>query len=121
MSEIYVTVNHYDRSATAERPRCQGCTSEGSPFPEPADYQLVGASGTIDLCRRCVLHSIKSFAARFMMFDPRATRDLMDFFAANASKKRPAKKQPVAKKRRQSSKKVIDAVTPLLLEEKKSS
>ena len=116
MSEIYVTVNHYDGSATAERPHCQGCTSEGSPFPEPAEYQLVGASGTIDLCRRCVLHSIKSFAARFMMFDRSATRDLMDFFAATAPKKRPA-----PKKRRQPSKKnVIDTVTTLLLEDNKS-
>ena len=117
MSEIYVTVNHYGETPTTSRPSCQGCTAEGSPLPAPAEYQLVGASGTIDLCRRCVLHSIKSFAARFMMFDRSATRDLMDFFAANATKK-----QPTTKKRRQPYKKnVIDAVTPLLLEEKKSS
>ena len=126
MTAIYVTVNHYDKKTpVASRPLCEGCTpssvdgrSELIVPPERAEYQIVGASGTIALCRRCAIHSIKSLAARFVMFDPSATRDLMDFFAAEAAKK--ATKRPAAKKKRRSSKSVIDVVAPLLLEGKKS-
>ena len=97
---VYVTVNHYDKKTpAASRPVCAGCTPSSVDGrlelvvpPERSEYQIVGASGTIALCRDCAIHSIKSLAARFMMFDPRATRDLMDFFAAEA-KKRPARRQ----------------------------
>ena len=123
MTAIYVTVNHYDKKTpVASRPLCEGCTpssvdgrSELVVPPERAAYQIVGASGTIALCRDCAIHSIKSLAARFVMFDPSATRDLMDFFAAKAAKKR-----PTAKKKRRPSKRVIDVGVPLLREGKKS-
>jgi hypothetical protein len=121
VTAIYVTVNHYDKKTpAASRPLCEGCTpssvdgrSELAVPPARAEYQVVGASGTMALCRDCAIHSIKSLAARFMMFDPRATRDLMDFFAAEA------KRRPVAKKKRPKS--IIDVVVPLLLEGKKRS
>lgn len=124
MTAIYITVNHYDK----KRPitsclLCEGCTpasvdgrSEPLVPPERAEYQVVGASGTLALCRNCAIHSIKALAARFVLFDPSATRDLMDFFAAEAVKKRPA-----AKKKRRPSKGIIDVVVPLLLEGKKRS
>jgi len=89
---VYITVDHFSRSpAAGAQPPCQGCTSpavddesteEIAGRSDPAEYQIVGASGTIALCRTCAIHSIKSLAARFVMFDPSATRDLMDFFAA---------------------------------------
>lgn len=121
MTAIYVTVNHFDRKTPlASRPLCVGCTPSSVDGrsalvvpPERAAYQVVGASGTMALCRDCAIHAIKSLAARFMMFDSRATRDLMDFFAAEA------KKRPAAKKKRPKS--VIDVVVPLLLEGKKRS
>jgi hypothetical protein len=127
VTAIYVTVNRYDKKTpVAARPLCEGCTpssvdgrSELLVPPERAEYQVVGASGTIALCRNCAIHSIKSLAARFMMFDPSATRDLMSFFAAEAAKKRPTmKKRPMTKKKRPKS--VIDVVVPHLLEGKKS-
>jgi hypothetical protein len=98
VTAIYVTVDCLGETTAASRPFCQGCTpisSGDAPSvpairPTRAEYRLVGASGTIALCRDCAIHSIKSLAARFMLFDPRATRDLMDFFAAEAPKKRPA-------------------------------
>jgi hypothetical protein len=122
MTAIYVTVNHYDKKTPdASRPLCAGCTpasvegrSDLITPPERAEYQIIGASGTIALCRNCAIHSIKSLAARFALFDPSATRDLMDFFAAEATKKRPA-----AKKKRRPPKGIIDVVVPLLLEGKK--
>lgn len=122
MTAIFVTVNHFAKTAPdASRPFCAGCTPPPSAAgrldpiirPERATYQVVGASGTIALCRDCAIHTIKSLAARFMMFDPSATRDLMSFFAAEASKKRPA-----ARKRR-APKGIIDVIAelgPLLLE-----
>ena len=121
MTAIYVTVNHYDKKTPATaRPLCEGCTpasvdghSELIVPPERAAYQVVGASGTFALCRDCAIHSIKSLAARFVMFDPSATRDLMDFFATEAKKRPAPKKKP--------SKSVIDVVVPLLLEGKKRS
>jgi hypothetical protein len=98
VTRVYITVDHFGRSAAGGvRPPCQGCTSpaaddesteEIAGRSDPAEYQIVGASGTIALCRTCAIHSIKSLAARFVMFDPSATRDLMDFFAAEATKKR---------------------------------
>jgi hypothetical protein len=120
---IYVTVSHYDKKLGASRPLCQGCTppsvdgrSELVVTPERAEYQIVGASGTLALCRNCAIHSIKSLAARFVMFDPSATRDLMDFFSAQAAKKRPA-----GKKKRRPPKGILDVVVPLLLEGRKKS
>jgi len=120
---IYVTVNPYGKTPVASRPLCEGCTppsvdgrSETILPPKRAEYQIVGASGTIAFCRDCAIHSIKSLAARFVMLDPSATRDLMDFFATEA-----AKKQPVAKKKRQPPKKLIDLVLPLLLEGRRKS
>jgi hypothetical protein len=127
MTAIYVTVNHYDKKTpAASRPLCAGCTPPASVDgrsdlivpPERAEYQVIGASGTIALCRRCAIHSIKSLAARFALFDPSATRDLMDFFAAEATK---TKKRPAPKKKRRPAKGVVDVVLPLLLEGKKSS
>jgi hypothetical protein len=125
VTAIYVTVDYLGRVPVASRPLCQGCTpvsvdGQSAPIilPDRAEYQIVGASGTIDLCRRCAIHSIKSLAARFVMFDPSATRDLMDFFAAEAPKKRPA-----ARRKRRASKvlEVIDVpVTKLLTEPRKS-
>lgn len=121
---VYVTVDHFGKAPTASRPFCQGCTppsvngSEPAVPPVRAEYQVVGASGTLALCRNCAIHAIKSLAARFMLFDPSATRDLMSFFAAEATKK----KRPAARKKRSTPKRVIDvATTPLLLEEKKKS
>ena len=123
MAQVYVTVDHFGNVPTVSRPLCQGCTppsvdgrSKPAIDPERAEYQVVGASGTIALCRACAIHSIKSLAARFMLFDASATRDLMSFFAAEAgSKKRPA----AARKKRPSPKGVIDvAAAPLLLEGK---
>lgn len=123
MTAIYVTVNHYGKTPVASRPLCEGCTppsvdgrSELVVPPERAEYQIVGASNTIALCRNCAIHSIKSLAARFVMFDPSATRDLMDFFAAETAKKRPA-----VRKKRQPPKSIIDVVVPLLLEGRKKS
>jgi len=120
---VYVTVDHFGKAPLASRPLCQGCTppsvdgrSESAIVPERAEYQVVGASGTLALCRDCAIHAIKSLAARFMLFDPSATRDLMSFFAAEAGKKRPA-----ARKKRRAPKRVIDVAAPLLLEEKKRS
>lgn len=122
MTAIYVTVNHFDTTMpVASRPLCDGCTpssvdgrSEVLAPPERAEYQIVGASGTLALCRDCAIHSIKSLAARFMLFDPSATRDLMSFFAAEA------KKQPAPKKKRR-PKDVINGVVSRLLEERKKS
>jgi len=120
---VYVTVLHYGELPVASRPLCQGCTppsvdgrSEPMLPPKRTKYQVVGASGTLALCRDCAIHAIKSLAARFMLFDPSATRDLMSFFAAEATKKRPA-----ARKKRRAPKRVIDVAAPLLLEEKKRS
>ncbi len=97
MSAIYVTVDHFGEMPNTSRPPCQGCTPpsvDDQPVPTvylaSAEYRIVGSSGAIALCRDCAIHSIKSLAARFVLFDPSATRDLMDFFAAEASKKRPA-------------------------------
>jgi len=99
MTAVYVTVEHLGTMPTAARPPCQGCSSPAampsssagrSEMVVSSEYRLVGASGTIAFCRDCAVHSIKSLAARFMMFDPSATRDLMSFFAAEAPKKRPA-------------------------------
>lgn len=123
MTAVYITVNHYDKKTPiASRPVCAGCTpsavdgrSELAVPPERAEYQIVGASDTIALCRTCAIHSIKSLAARFMMFDPSATRDLMDFFAAAA------KKSPAATAKKKRSKNVIDVVEQRLLEGKKRS
>jgi len=118
---IYVTVDHL--GGAPSRPPCQGCSppsgdgqSESAVPPRSAEYKIVGASATIALCRDCAIHSIKSLAARFVMFDPRATRDLMDFFAADAAKKRP-RRRPAAKKRgkRAGVIDVVGAVAPLLL------
>ena len=110
--QIYVTVDHLGMSPHTARPLCQGCTpasvdgrSVPAVTPTRAEYRLVGASGDIALCRNCAIHSIKSLAARFVLFDPSATRDLMDFFAAEAGKK----KRPTRKKR---SKAVIDVPGP---------
>jgi hypothetical protein len=82
--------------------------------PERAAYQVVGGSGKLALCRSCAVHVIKSLAARFVMFDPSATRDLMNFFASEVVKKRSAKK------RRRPSKQVIDVVVPPQLDRKKA-
>lgn len=123
VTPIYVTVHHYGATRGDPRPFCGGCTPvvvDGSSgritSSTLAEYQIVGASGTIALCRNCALHSIKSLAARFMLFDRSATRDLMDFFAAEMTKKRP----PTGKRRR-APKSVIDVIVPLLLEGKKRS
>lgn len=120
---MFVTVDYYGRSPVASRPLCQGCTppsvdgrSEPAIDPESAEYQVVGASGTIALCRACAIHAIKSLAARFVLFDPNATRELMSFFAVEANKKRPA-----ARKKRRDPKRVIDVAAPLLLEGRKKS
>jgi hypothetical protein len=123
MTAVYITVNHYDKKTPiASRPVCAGCTpssvdgrSELTLPPERAEYQIVGASDTLALCRNCAIHSIKSLAARFMMFDPSATRDLMDFFAAAA------KKSPAAAAKKKRTKNVIDVVEQRLLEGKKRS
>jgi hypothetical protein len=48
-----------------------------------------------------------------MLFDRSATRDLMDFFAAEGAKKRAS-----SGRSRRGSKSVIDVVVPLLLEGK---
>lgn len=121
MAAIYVTADYYGQAPVASRPLCQGCTpasvdgrSELSILPERAEYRVVGASGTLDLCRRCAIHSIKSLAARFVMFDPSATRDLMDFFAAEA-----AKKAPTGPRKRRAQKTLDVAVKKLLVAPRK--
>jgi hypothetical protein len=127
VTAIYVTVNHYGKKTpVASRPLCEGCTppsvdggSEPILPPKRAEYQIVGSSSTLALCRDCAIHSIKSLAARFMMFDPSATRELMDFFAAEATKKRPtARKKSSSGQsvKRRAPKRVIDVDAPLLLE-----
>lgn len=119
MTAIYVTVDHLGRISAASRPLCQGCTpasidgrSELVVPPDRAEYKIVGASGTIAFCRRCAIHSIKSLAARFVMFEPSATRDLMDFFAAEATTKRPAARK---KSRSIKAPEVIDVSATKLL------
>jgi len=119
VTAVYVTVDCLGETTAASRPPCRGCTpisSGDDPTvpairPTQAEYRLVGASGTIALCRDCAIHSIKSLAARFMLFDPIATRDLMDFFAAEAAKR------PASRKKRRSAKalKVIDVPAEKLL------
>jgi hypothetical protein len=119
---IYITVDHFGNAPTVSRPLCQGCTppsvdGRSKPVidPERAEYQVVGASGTIALCRSCAIHSIKSLAARFVLFDPSATRELMSFFAVEAAKK----KRPSPRRKRTSPERVIDVAAQLLLEGKK--
>jgi hypothetical protein len=121
VTQVYITVDHFGRKPADSRPLCQGCTpatvdgrSELSFVPARAEYQIVGASGTIVFCRDCAIHAVKSLAARFVLFDPRATRDLMDFFAAEATKKRPA-----TRRKKTAVKRVINVAPPVLLERKK--
>jgi hypothetical protein len=108
----YVTVECFVGPHKASPPSCQGCTppSDNAPrhslSPRSAAYRVLGASGAIALCRDCALGSIKSLAARFMLYDPRATADLMDFFAAEATKKRRPTRSTPRKKRG----KVIDVL-----------
>jgi hypothetical protein len=124
---VYITVDHFGKAPVTSRPLCQGCTppsvdgrSEPAISPERAEYQVVGVSGTIALCRNCSIHAIKSLAARFVLFDPSATRDLMSFFSVEAGKRRPDRKKSSLGKRRSPTKRVID-VEPLLLEGKKKA
>lgn len=111
MTSVYVTVDYLGQDPIASRPACQGCAVDGGNLVRHAEYKVIGASGTLALCRDCAIHSIKSLAARFVLFDLSATRDLMDFFSADAAKR------PAAKKKRRQLKalKVIDVPAEKLL------
>lgn len=93
---VYVTVDYFG-AARRDRPPCDGCTPPGDPSngdlskddlrAELAVLRVVGASGGMHLCTSCARDVVKSIAARFVLHDRRSTRDLMDFFAAEARKK----------------------------------
>jgi len=96
---VYVTVDYFG-TARRDRPSCEGCTAPGDVSKmdllraTPAVLCVVGASGGMNLCTSCSRGVVKSIAARFVMHDRRSTRDLMDFFAAEARKKTRRKRAP---------------------------
>jgi hypothetical protein len=95
MAAVYVTVDYFG-AARRDRPPCDGCTPANDPLGgfEPSAMRVIGTSSGMNLCTRCARDVIKSIAARFMLYDPRSSHDLMDFFAVEASTPAPQRPRP---------------------------
>lgn len=106
MADVFVTVDYFGAARGESHPPCEGCTPAGDFAPNdnhlqanPSVMKVIGSSGGMHLCTRCARDTIKSIAARFMLHDPRSTRDLMSFFAVeSAAAKPPRPRRPAAKK-----------------------